>query len=260
MLATKNNLEKYTKEFLFKDSIFYFSSKIIKNLNKEALFFNFFLSDFYHKIIFKNCSDLKIFIVFEEKIFISKTFDFFCENCKNIRFFIFSKNSNHQKINFKFFLKKKSDILVNFLYLSKNTVNDFYFFVDHLGNETKSKVNIINFCYNKDRLSVICISRVKKRFINCDLFQDMKSFNLTQDSNIKNLPILDINNFENYSKHGCMIGDVSLDLYHYFFSKGIDKKSASNLIFKSIVISFLKEINEINLETIFYNNFYLNVT
>lgn len=119
--------------------------------------------------------------------------------------------------------------------------------VYHNAKNTTSKIeNYIT--SNKAKIDVDVIGKIKKGMSNSNCVQKSRGIVLTNDSKIKVMPVLLIDEFDVSANHGCAIGKIDEEGLYYLMSRGISKKDAEMLIIKGFLSPILSSLSSDSLK------------
>lgn len=114
--------------------------------------------------------------------------------------------------------------------------------VYHNAKNTTSKIeNYIT--SNSAKVDIDVIGKIKKGMNNSNCVQKSRGIVLTNDSKIKVMPVLLIDEFDVSANHGCAIGKIDDEGLYYLMSRGISKKDAEMLIIKGFLSPILSSLS-----------------
>lgn len=134
----------------------------------------------------------------------------------------------------------------DFLVLGSNGNYNINQNVTHKDLKTKSSIN--NFCIstNDSHILINTTGHVLNKMKKSKCVQLTKGVVLSNDSSIKSLPILKIDEFDVIANHGCAIGKINENQLFYLMSRGLSMKEASFLIISGMIEPFLDKIKDEN--------------
>ena len=119
--------------------------------------------------------------------------------------------------------------------------------VYHNAKNTTSKIeNYIT--SNSAKVDIDVIGKIKKGMSNSNCVQKSRGIVLTNDSKIKVMPVLLIDEFDVSANHGCAIGKIDDEGLYYLMSRGISKKDAEMLIIKGFLSPILSSLSSEDLK------------
>ena len=140
-----------------------------------------------------------------------------------------------------------SNLLIKSIIMMKDAKEYEKISVYHNAKNTTS--NIENYITsNKANINVDVVGKIKKGMSNSNCAQKSRGIILSDDSNIKVMPVLLIDEFDVSANHGCAIGKIDDEGMYYLMSRGISKKDAEMLIIKGFLAPILKNLNNENMK------------
>lgn len=140
-----------------------------------------------------------------------------------------------------------SNLLIKSIIMMKDSKEYEKISVYHNAKNTTS--NIENYITsNKANINVDVVGKIKKGMSNSNCAQKSRGIILSDDSTIKVMPVLLIDEFDVSANHGCAIGKIDDEGMYYLMSRGISKKDAEMLIIKGFLAPILKNLNNENMK------------
>jgi len=101
---------------------------------------------------------------------------------------------------------------------------------------------------NKANINVDVIGKIKKDMSNSNCVQKSRGIILSNNSTIKVMPVLLIDEYDVSANHGCAIGKIDEEGLYYLMSRGLTKKDAEMLIIKGFLSPILNTLNNEDLK------------
>lgn len=101
---------------------------------------------------------------------------------------------------------------------------------------------------NKANINVDVIGKIKKGMSNSNCVQKSRGIILSNNSTIKVMPVLLIDEYDVSANHGCAIGKIDEEGLYYLMSRGLTKKDAEMLIIKGFLSPILNTLNNEDLK------------
>ena len=163
-------------------------------------------------------------------------------------------DQNQEKtIVFVLFENNTLDINIDIMSSANLTIRMFLYgtkslniVLNHLGHESRSNTSITCVAKNHDAITISANSKIAYKTPKCDVYESIKGLLFTGGS-ISVEPKLSIENNDCYAKHASTIGSIDESVLFYLMSRGIDKKTACNMI---IVSSFNEVVQGLKEDTI----------
>ena len=87
------------------------------------------------------------------------------------------------------------------------------------------------------------LGKIKKDMSNSNCVQKSRGIILSNNSTIKVMPVLLIDEYDVSANHGCAIGKIDEEGLYYLMSRGISKKDAEMLIIKGFLSPILNSLS-----------------
>ena len=137
---------------------------------------------------------------------------------------------------------EESSIDIKSIIMMKDDTDKELIEVYHNAKNTQSKIeNYIT--SNSAKVDIDVIGKIKKGMSNSNCVQKSRGIVLTNDSKIKVMPVLLIDEFDVSANHGCAIGKIDDEGLYYLMSRGISKKDAEMLIIKGFLSPILSSLS-----------------
>ena len=137
---------------------------------------------------------------------------------------------------------EESNVDIKSIIMMKNDTDKELIEVYHNAKNTQSKIeNYIT--SNSAKVDIDVIGKIKKGMSNSNCVQKSRGIVLTNDSKIKVMPVLLIDEFDVSANHGCAIGKIDDEGLYYLMSRGISKKDAEMLIIKGFLSPILSSLS-----------------
>ena len=145
---------------------------------------------------------------------------------------------------------KNASCALKCVYLSTTqNNNNIKFDVNHKFGETKSSQVIKGVVAKSGKTSFYGVIRMPHNSQKCEGGQDHKALLLSDNASVECVPELEIYADDVKCNHGSSIGTLDKTQLFYLMSRGIDEKTAKQMLIKAFLLSdmpdvFEKEINE----------------
>lgn len=122
--------------------------------------------------------------------------------------------------------------------------NDIVIKVNHLEKNTKSNIKVTGLNTTNKKLKFDITGIIPKNVTGCTCKEDNRIINLSDGISMI-IPKLLIDNNDTISTHSAYIGGIKESEIFYLMSRGISKKTASNMILESLLINDANKDEEI---------------
>ena len=138
-----------------------------------------------------------------------------------------------------------ADINVATIALEKAS-KQFHININHLAPNTTSNVVLKGICKDASQIKFFPTSTIAENTILCEVYQESRIINLSDESHGIIKPTLLINNNEVKAKHSAALGNVKHDEIFYLLSRGLDENVARYLIVRGLVSSVFSKLPNID--------------
>ena len=133
---------------------------------------------------------------------------------------------------------KNASCILKCVYLSTTqNNNNIRFDVNHKFGETKSSQQIKGVVTGYGKTSFYGTIRMPHNSQKCEGSQDHKALLLSQDATVECVPELEIYADDVKCNHGSSIGTLDKSQLFYLMSRGIDEKTAKQMLIKAFLLS-----------------------
>lgn len=151
----------------------------------------------------------------------------------------FNGGNKYLKVNLD---DENANLDIKSIIMMKNDLDNETIEVYHNAKNTSSKIeNYIT--SNNANVNIDVIGKIKKDMSNSNCVQKSRGIILSNNSTIKVMPVLLIDEFDVSANHGCAIGKIDEEGLYYLMSRGISKKDAEMLIIKGFLSPILNSLS-----------------
>ncbi|MCR5462669.1 MAG: SufD family Fe-S cluster assembly protein [bacterium] len=151
----------------------------------------------------------------------------------------FNGGNKYLKVNLD---DENANLDIKSIIMMKNDLDKETIEVYHNAKNTSSKIeNYIT--SNNAKVNIDVIGKIKKDMSNSNCVQKSRGIILSNNSTIKVMPVLLIDEFDVSANHGCAIGKIDEEGLYYLMSRGISKKDAEMLIIKGFLSPILNSLS-----------------
>ena len=137
---------------------------------------------------------------------------------------------------------ENSNLDIKSIIMMKKDVENETIEVYHNAKNTTSKIeNYIT--SNNAKINIDVIGKIKKDMANSNCVQKSRGIILSDNSSIKVMPVLLIDEYDVSANHGCAIGKIDEEGLYYLMSRGLTKKDAEMLIVKGFLSPILNSLS-----------------
>ena len=151
----------------------------------------------------------------------------------------FNGGNKYLKVNLD---DENANLDIKSIIMMKNDLDNETIEVYHNAKNTSSKIeNYIT--SNNANVNIDVIGKIKKDMSNSNCVQKSRGIILSNNSTIKVMPVLLIDEYDVSANHGCAIGKIDEEGLYYLMSRGISKKDAEMLIIKGFLSPILNSLS-----------------
>ena len=156
----------------------------------------------------------------------------------------FNGGNKYLKVNLD---DENANLDIKSIIMMKNDLDNETIEVYHNAKNTSSKIeNYIT--SNNANVNIDVIGKIKKDMSNSNCVQKSRGIILSNNSTIKVMPVLLIDEYDVSANHGCAIGKIDEEGLYYLMSRGISKKDAEMLIIKGFLSPILSSLSSDSLK------------
>lgn len=137
---------------------------------------------------------------------------------------------------------ENANLDIKSIIMMKNDTDKEVVEIYHNAKNTTSKIeNYIT--SNNAKIDIDVIGKIKKSMANSNCIQKSRGIILSENSSIKVMPVLLIDEYDVSANHGCAIGKIDEEGLYYLMSRGLTKKDAEMLIVKGFLSPILNSLS-----------------